>query len=111
MSISYTIQSATFTRVGLMTLARGLIRFVPTFTTASGAVTIAGLPGVNSSIATPGTVWVSGSSFTAHILMYVNAGASTMTLLKSNSSAVTVADILVSGASRDLYFTAVYVGV
>jgi hypothetical protein len=108
LSIAYAIQSASFIRIGNLVTARGLVRFTPTFTGASGAVTIAGMPFTNSSLVDLCLVWLSGAGYTSHVLAYINASSTSITLIKNNNAVMTVADLLVSGVQRDFYFRLVY---
>jgi hypothetical protein len=107
-SIAYGIQSAAFVRIGNLVSVRGLVRFTPTFTSASGGVTIAGLPFTNTSLVHLGLAWLSGTSWTSHVTAYVNASSTSIVLLKNNNAALTVADLLATGAQRDFYFSMVY---
>lgn len=116
LSVAYTSQTGTFSRVGNMIFIRVSLEFTPTFTTSSGNVNITGLPAVAANDASvpmsvfsaPGVTWPAGLT----MITAVVANGQTFMEVKMLGSAtatarLTAADIT-SGTQISTFMSGVY---
>ena len=117
-SVVYATQQGNYTQIGNLVTITCNLTFTPTFTTASGALTINALPvSVNATYYGMGPIgfmngnWTWGTGITQlFIAPHVSSTTANIIGIGSTKANVTfaVSNIVASGASTQLYFTVTY---
>lgn len=114
-SLSYSVQLGYYQKIGTKVYYNIYIQVTPTYTTASGGITLASLPFAGTNTAVYGVFQPGGSAFTApaNVVLY-NANVSSSSLVlsytKSNASPSTLLiSAFASGSALQIFATGIYI--